>query len=459
MKLSQLPVAGLVLLMALAVTAAPARLYAQSGATDPAYVAGYNAGYPLGQRDQRQGMAANAHKFSVYQQADAGYTPDYGTRAAWRASFRSGFDDGYGDGYGGRPRSVMLAGNAPPPSAAGAPAAAPPTSGSGVATPPVLIGGAGAPAAAPESAEPAGPSPELVKTARANGYREGYNIGQSDADSNAVYNATVSREYRDANIGYTAALGSSADYQEQFRRGFAAGYDDGFNHRLYNSAEGARTAPPAPAPPVSAGSNDLPRNAARMASLPSGVYDNGILVAQGTQLQTTLDNELDTKHSYSGEAFTLTTTVPIWVGSVAAIPAGSKIEGIVENIKRGGKLSGHAQIQLQYNTLTLPGQTPIALNGTTAAVGAAAQNVNSNEGTVNGQGPNTAKHVATGAAIGAVLGGIFGGGLLRGGLAGAAVGTAGVLISHKKDITLREGEQIMVRLDQPLELPKVATGD
>ena len=198
-----------------------------------------------------------------------------------------------------------------------------------------------------------------------------------------------------------------------------------------------------------------------MATLPSGVYSNGILVAQGTVIETTLDNQIDTKNSYSGEAFSLTTTVPIWVGSVAAIPAGSKIEGIVANVKRGGKLSGHAQIQLQYNTLTLPGQTAIALNATTSSVGATGQSVNSGEGTVNGQGPSTAKHAATDAAIGAVLGGIFGGGggLLRGGIAGAAVGTAGVLISHKKDIALRQGEQITVRLDQPLELPKIATAN
>ncbi len=450
MKLPKPSLAALALL-ALAFAAAPALLRAQSGGTDPAYVAGYNAGYPLGQQDQRQGFAANAHKFSAYQQADAGYTPDYGTRTAWRAAFQSGFDDGYGDGYGGRPRSVMLAGGT---------SAAPAPGGGAAATPPVLIGGDTAPAApAASTAPPPPPTPELVKTARGNGYREGYNIGQSDADSNAVYNATASREYQDANIGYSAALGSSADYQEEFRLGFSAGYDDGFNHRLYNTAEGARTAPPAAAATASAGGNNLPTSPKRAAARPSGVYDNGILVAQGTQLQTTLDSELDTKNSYGGEAFTLTTTVPVWVGSVAAIPAGSKIEGIVEKVTRGGKLSGHAQIQLQYNTLTLPGQTPIALNATTYAVGAAAQSVNSNEGTVNGQGPSTAKHAATGAAIGAILGGIFGGGggLLRGGIAGAAVGTAGVLISHKKDIALRQGEQITVRLDQPLELPKIGT--
>ncbi|MGH9415130.1 MAG: hypothetical protein ACRD01_00735 [Terriglobales bacterium] len=310
---------------------------AQTGSVDPAYAAGYNRAYPLGQADHAAGFTANAHKFSEYQEGARGYTAAYGTPAAYKASFQSGFDDGYRDGYAGQGRSI------PAPAAA---TAAPAT-----------------PATAP---------------------------------------------------GTTAGDAAAA-----------------------------------------AGTNNMPTDPERAAARPSAVYDNGILVAQDTQLQTTLDRQLDTKHSYAGESFTLTITVPVWVGAVAAIPAGSTIQGTVAQLARGGKLSGHAQIQLQYDTLTIPGQDPIALHGTTAAVGAAAQTVNSQEGTVNGQGANTGKRVATGAGIGAVLGGIFGGGggLIRGGIAGAALGTAGVLVSHSKDLTLRQGERILVRLERPLELP------
>ncbi len=386
-----------------------------SAATDPAYAAGYQAGYPLGQQDQQAGRLANAHKFSLYQDGTAGYQDSYGTRAAYRSSFQEGFADGYGDGFGGRGRS--------------------------------LGGGA---AAAPAAAE-------LGKIARGNGYREGYNIGQSDANSNAVYNASASREYQDANVGYRPELGPSPDYQRAFRSGFSTGYDDGFHHRLYNTAVGTRPSDMAVATSgtASAAGGELP---AQPGARPSGVYGNGLLVAQGTQLQTSLDQPLDTKNSYAGEAFSVTVTVPVWVGAVAAIPAGSTIQGTVQQVERGGKFSGHAQLQLQYNTLTLPGQSPLALNATTAAVGAAAEKVDPNEGTVNGQGAHTGKHVATGAAIGAVLGGIFGGGggLIRGGIAGAAAGTAGVLMSHSQDLALRQGEALTLRLEQPLELPRAA---
>jgi len=420
-------------MVALAVGMACAAGWAQGGgaapppgagqaATDPAYAAGYNAGYALGQQDQQAGRAANAHKFRVYQDGSAGYSDGYGTPEAYRSSFQSGFDDGYGDGFAGRERSVA-ADAAPAATSAGA---------------------------------------DVSKMARGNGYREGYNIGQSDANSNAVYNATASREYQQATVGYTPGLGASDAYQREFRSGFSTGYDDGFNHRLFNTALGTRPSDLAVATSgaATAGGNDLPTDPERAAARPSGVYDNGLLVAEGTQLQTTLDQPLDTQNSYAGEAFSVTVAVPVWVGAVAAIPAGSTIQGTVKQVTRGGKLSGHAQLQLEYNTLTLPGQAPLALNATTAAVGAAAEKVDPNEGTVNGQGAHTGKHAATGAAIGAVLGGIFGGGggLIRGGIAGAAAGTAGVLISHKKDLALRQGEAMTLRLERPLELPAARGG-
>ncbi|MGH9414026.1 MAG: hypothetical protein ACRD0Y_09840 [Terriglobales bacterium] len=396
-----------------------------SGSIDPAYAAGYNAAYELGAQDKTAGVGADARKYTAYQDGLDGYTEAYGSKQTYRTRFQNGFADGYYDGYNGRQRALIR-----PPQ---------PTPETQDAPPPT----------AAES------SPSLATTATANGYREGYNIGQSDANSSAVYNATASDDYKQALGGYNESLGDSGAYQAAFRQGFTQGYNDGYYHRLYNAAVGAR---PSSAPPAAAGANDLPLSAADAATRPSGVYDNGILVARGTVIQAQLDKPLDTKDSYAGEAFSLTTTVPVWVGAVAAIPAGSKISGIVQAVQRGGKLSGHAQLQLQYNTLIIPGAAPISLAATTNGVGNSSQSVNSQEGTVNGQGAGEAKKAGTGAAIGAVLGGIFGGygGLARGAIAGAAVGTAGVLISHKKDITLRAGETIAVRLDQPLELPKPA---
>ncbi|MGH9476097.1 MAG: hypothetical protein ACRD1C_07165 [Terriglobales bacterium] len=441
-----LPVLAVWVCCALALAAQTADTAQSTNTIDPAYAAGYNAAYGLGVQDKGAGLGANAHKYSVYQEGLTGYTAAYGAQVDYRTRFQNGFSDGYFDGYNGRKRALL----APPPSAAPPDAQAePPATGTG-----------GEPAPAPA------PAATLADTAKANGYREGYNTGQSDANSGAIYNSTASNEYKQALVGYTAALGDSGQYQDAFRQGFTLGYDDGYNHRLYNTVMGARSRPAAaaPSPPAQsetaanpAGAQALPLGA-EASTRPSGVYDNGVLVASGTVVRAQLDNELDTKQSYVGEAFTLTTTVPVWVGAVAAIPAGSKITGIVQGVKRGGEFSGHAQLQLQYDTLILPGQAPIALNATTQGVGNAA--VNSAEGTVNGQKADTGKRAGVGAGMGAVLGGIFGGygGLARGAIAGAAVGTAGEVISRKRDLTLRVGEPISVALQNPVELPKPGAG-
>lgn len=411
----------------------------QGSQTDPAYAAGYNVGYAMGQQDQAAAVAANPHKFKEYQQADSGYTPSYGSRQDYRQSYQSGFDDGYDDGYAGHTRSIAMN---------GVPAPAPPTAANT----------APAPKPAPEPPPPPEPPVALPTTpaisARANGYREGYNVGQSDANRNMAYDAHASHEYQDASLGYNPDLGDRQQYELNFRSGFATGYDDGFNHRLYNSAVGRR---PTLAVPAAAAGNNMPTDPELARARPSGVYDNGTLIAEGTAIQGTLDQTLDTKNNRSGDSFSVTVTVPVWVGAVAAIPAGSVLHGTIEQVQRGGKLSGHASLQLQYDTLVIPGEAPISLHATTAGVGAQAQSVDQNEGTVNGQGSGAGKRAATGAAIGGVLGGIFGGygGLVRGGIAGAAVGTAGAVISHKKDIVLRQGEAFRIRLDRPLEIPKV----
>lgn len=412
---------AMVMMLGLSVGVAAAQ---NSSAIDSAYAAGYNTGYPLGQQDKTAGATANPRKFSAYQDGMQGYDSSYGAPETFRNRFQSGFYDGYQDGYANRTRALPEA---------VAPASAAPVAPSAPEAP-----------VAPEAGSASMPT-TLAGAAQANGYREGYNIGQSDANSNAVYNATASREFKDARVGYNTALGDSVAYQTAFQTAFRQGYDDGFNHRLYDTAKGGRPA-----------TNPLPTDADRLAARPSGAYTNGLLVAQGTVMQGRLDKELNTKDSYAGEAFQLTVTVPVWVGATAAIPAGSTIQGTVQQVTRGGRLSGHAELQLQYNTLTVPGQAALSLRATTASVGDNAATVDSGEGTVNGQSADTGKKAATGAAIGAVLGGIFGGGggLLKGGAAGAGVGTAGVLLSHDRDLTLKAGETVSVKLDQPLEIPK-----
>ncbi|HZT74543.1 MAG TPA: hypothetical protein VE996_12915 [Terriglobales bacterium] len=422
---------------------------------DPAYVAGYNAGYAAGQDDHAGGATANPHKFRAYQLADEGYTKAYGTLADYQRAYRSGFEDGYNDGYGQRPRSLGAAPAAagpPPEETTPAPAAATASSAAVPSEPP--------PATPPSPASPqaaaAPPRPALAlspaKRAIGIGYREGYSAGEFDANRNTPYDFSQNTEYRLASAGYSESAGDFTAYQNNFRDGFRQGYDDGYHHRLYNSQIGIRT-------DTSIGPGGpglLPTNPEVARARPSGVYENGILVEEGTLLQARLNNEISTKVSRPGDPFSATVSMPIWVGATLAIPAGSTLHGVVAEAQRGGLLHGGARLQLRYDTIEIPGRGQYSLHATTAGVGRGADAVNGSEGTIqhpNQNGQNV-KRVVAPAAAGAIIGGIFGGGrgaAVLGGL-GGAMGAAGVMVSRKRDLTLHIGEDIALRLDRPLEL-------
>jgi hypothetical protein len=67
-----------------------------------------------------------------------------------------------------------------------------------------------------------------------NGYREGIAQGETDARSRLEFSFGRSREYRDADAGFQGG-GDSRDYRLMFRRGFEAGYADGYEGRARES--------------------------------------------------------------------------------------------------------------------------------------------------------------------------------------------------------------------------------
>lgn len=388
-------------------------LSAQTG-VDPAYAAGYSTAYRLGRADHAAGRAANPHKFSAYQLASAGYNAADGSCADYRAGFQSGFADGYGDGYARRAASVT----APPP-------------------PPASASCADASADAP--AAPAASSGAGSQVGTANGYQEGYDLGQTDANAGHPYDLTGHAVYNSAQAGYVPALGSLSSYQSAFQDGFALGYDAGFHRKLFDSSIGGRQAPDTASPaPVNAPAD------------PAG----SLLIPQGTTIQGTLNQALSTKTGQAGETFALTVTVPVYVGSTVAIPSGATIQGTIASLQRGGHFGGHADMNLRYDTLTLPGQTAIDLSAETIGVGTAAMSKNE-EGTITGGNTHKAADALKGGAAGAGIGALIGGG--KGAADGAAYGALGATLAeimmHNRDITLPAGTVLQIRLDHPLPVP------
>lgn len=128
------------------------------------------------------------------------------------------------------------------------------------------------------------------------------------------------------------------------------------------------------------------------------------------------------------------------VGSEVAIPAGSRVEGSVTLVEKGGKVKDRARLGIRFHTLVLADGTRLPLSTET----------------VFRDGVPPAKESTAkigGAAVGgAILGAILGGGkgATIGGAVGAAGGTAAVMAGDRNAATLPAGSTVTVRILSPV---------
>lgn len=171
-----------------------------------------------------------------------------------------------------------------------------------------------------------------------------------------------------------------------------------------------------------------------------------LVVPSGTVLTIRTDQELGSKTSRVGTAFTGALATPITVMGKLAIPAGSPVAGTVLEAKKAGRLKGGAILKISVGSVTIKGHE---YNIETEAFNQ----------TSTGKGKRTAGMVLGGTGGGAAIGGLAGGGkgAAIGALVGAGAGTVGALTGNR-DITLPAESALTFRLVQPLTL-KPGTND
>jgi hypothetical protein len=128
------------------------------------------------------------------------------------------------------------------------------------------------------------------------------------------------------------------------------------------------------------------------------------------------------------------------VGDRVAIPAGSKVTGVVTLVERGGRVKERARLGVRFTSVALPNGTRLPIQTETVY----------REG--ESQARSSSAKIGGGAIGGAILGGIFGGakGAAIGGSAGAGAGTAAVMAGGRNQATLASGSPVTVRIDQPI---------
>jgi hypothetical protein len=163
----------------------------------------------------------------------------------------------------------------------------------------------------------------------------------------------------------------------------------------------------------------------------------------GTRLMATLDNALSTRDARAEDRFTITTRSPSQY-------EGAVIEGTVSSVNASGRVSGRADMALNFESIRMR-------NGRTYQFAGVIENVRTadgetisvdNEGTVeeNSQTDKTVQRGAIGAALGAIIGAITGGakGAAIGAVIGAGGGAGTVVVQGRDQIDLPRGTELTI---------------
>jgi hypothetical protein len=190
-----------------------------------------------------------------------------------------------------------------------------------------------------------------------------------------------------------------------------------------------------------------------------------LTVPAGTKIPLQLRQPISTKGAKIGDPIYAQTTFPVVVEGNIVIPAGTWVQGIVDVVKRAGRIKGTAEMQFHLTNV-------IYANGYMLDIAAAIDQVPGDTGT-NLKEPGTVQHDAekgkdlervgqaasTGGQIGALAGAAVRpsmGGFGMGGVAGMAAGTLIALMARGSDVTFPVGTAVEIALTQAMAVDRLA---
>jgi hypothetical protein len=182
-----------------------------------------------------------------------------------------------------------------------------------------------------------------------------------------------------------------------------------------------------------------------------------VTVPAGTKLLMQLRSGVNTKTAKPGDGVYLETNFPVSIENVMAIPPGTYVQGVIDNVKRSGRIKGRAEVLFHFTTLIFPSGYTISVPGSVNDVpGADNGRVVNKEGSVQADGTKSkdAGTIAGPAAEGAMIGALARGGkgALIGSGIGGAVGLAEVLFTRGNEINYPAGTAVEMVLQRPLTL-------
>jgi Bacterial conjugation TrbI-like protein len=182
-----------------------------------------------------------------------------------------------------------------------------------------------------------------------------------------------------------------------------------------------------------------------------------VTVPAGTKIPLVLKHAISTKSVRPGDPVYLQTNFPVAQDNRILIPSGTYVQGVVDSVKRAGRVSGRAELLMHFTTMIFPNGYTVTLPGSVEGVpGEEHSAVKDKEGTIQADSEKgkdaatVAKTTGTGAAVGALAAGGKGAGIGAG--AGGVLGLATVLLSRGQDVRMEAGSTVEMELQRPLTL-------
>jgi len=194
---------------------------------------------------------------------------------------------------------------------------------------------------------------------------------------------------------------------------------------------------------------------------PPGEPQDLWILSAGTRIPIALRQPISTKSAQAGDPIYAQTTFPIVQNGHIVVPAGTWVQGTVDNVKRAGRLKGTAELQFHLTSF-------IFANGYTVDIAAAIDRVPGDEST-SVKEPGTVAHnsekgkdlekVGQGASQAGQIGALAGvaarpnmRGLGVGGLSGIAAGTLIGLLARGSDVRFDTGTAVEIALARPMAI-------
>lgn len=165
-----------------------------------------------------------------------------------------------------------------------------------------------------------------------------------------------------------------------------------------------------------------------------------VTVEEGSVIGIRIDQALSSETARVEDRVTARITRDVVVDGRTALPAGTRLEGVVTLVEPGGKLRARARLGLRFDSLIMANSLRVPIKTETI--------LREGESPTGEAGSKIGASAVAGAILGAVIGGKRG--AVIGSTAGAAGGTAVVMAGDRNAVVLTNGTPLTLRLTAPV---------